>query len=214
SGPALRDSAPRGLRPAGGAPLTCPSGRLVTPAVTRRGQPEHTPGWSRSREGTGRPMVEIGGDGQHANPDNVFAEAGTRQAIRVANVGQLAVLANYLLPLRRNKTAQGLDRHAQAWQDWQRFARNDIWEIVKVVFGWDDADGIRPGLDLKGTYEAWLNAARTFDRDPGGARAAMEICRVRMTQLPGGLELLRLYDEYRLKGKRPRSEARMWAQAV
>src|SRR5690606_18306220 len=35
---------------------------------------------------------------------------------------RVTVLANYLLPLRRNKTAQGLDRHAQAWQDWQRFA--------------------------------------------------------------------------------------------
>lgn len=158
--------------------------------------------------------MEIGGDGQHANPDNVFAEAGSRQAIRVANIGQLAVLANYLLPLRRNTTAKGLDQQTRDLQEWQRFASNDMLEISKVVFGWEDADRVRPGLDLKGTYEAWLNAAATFGQDPQGARAAMEICRLRMTQLPGGLELLRLYEEYRLKGRRPRSEARMWAQAV
>lgn len=159
-------------------------------------------------------MVETGGDGQHASHDNVFGEAGTRQAIRVANVGQLAVLANYLFPLRRDTTAQGLVRREQAWRDWKRFASNDMLEISKVVFGWDDEHGRYPGLDLKGTYEAWLNAAGTFDQDPRGARAAMEICRLRMTQLPGGAELLRLYEEYRLQGKRPRSEARMWAQAV
>lgn len=159
-------------------------------------------------------MVETGGDGQHASHDNVFGEAGTRQAIRVANVGQLAVLANYLFPLRRDTTAQGLGRREQAWRDWKRFASNDMLEISKVVFGWEDEHGRYPGLDLKGTYEAWLNAAGTFDQDPRGARAAMEICRLRMTQLPGGAELLRLYEEYRLQGKRPRSEARMWAQAV
>jgi hypothetical protein len=160
-------------------------------------------------------MVEIGGDGQRANPDNVFGEAGSRQAIRVANVGQLAVLSNFLLPLRRGSHARTLEQQrAKAWREWQRFASNDMLEVSKVVFGWEDQDGRRPGLDLKGVYQAWLNAAGTFDRDPRGARAAMEICRLRMRQLPGGAELLRLYDEYRLEGKRPRSEARMWAQAV
>lgn len=163
-------------------------------------------------------MVEIGGDGQHANPDAPFGEAGTRQAIRVANVGQLAVLANYLLPLRHGKTANALDQREQAWQEWGRFYRRDMKEISKVVFGWEDEHGRHPGLDLEGTYQAWLNAAGEFGRDPRGARAAMEICRIRMTQLPGGAELLRRYDdyllEYRLKTKRPRSQARMWAQAV
>jgi hypothetical protein len=160
-------------------------------------------------------MAEIGGDGQHASHDNVFGEAGIRQAIRVANVGQLAVLANYLLPLRQGgRSAQSLNRREQALRDWGRFASNDMLQISKVVFGWEDERGRYPGLDLNGTYEAWLNAAGTFDRDPQGARAAMETCRLRMTQLPGGAELLRLYEEYRLQGKRPRSEARMWAQAV
>ncbi|MGH3451032.1 MAG: hypothetical protein ACRDQW_09955, partial [Haloechinothrix sp.] len=163
-------------------------------------------------------MVEIGGDGQHATPDNPWGEVGTRQAIRVANVGQLAVLAHYLLPLRLGRSAGALDRRAQQWPEWGRFYHRDMQEISKVVFGWEDEDGHRPGLDLKGTYEAWLNAAGELGRDPRGARAAMEICRLRMTQLPGGPELLRRYDdyllEYQLKAKRPRSQARMWAQAV
>jgi hypothetical protein len=166
-------------------------------------------------------MVEIGGDGQHTVHDNLFGEAATRQAVRTANAGQLAFLAAFLSPHRSGQPSQEPEqqlgqRIAQVWghAEWENFVDIDMPYVSKHLWGSVDEDGRHPGVDLEGAYESWLRAAGKVDLDPRGARAVMEMCRLRMAECPGGPELLGLYDEYRHTGKRPKTDAQMWRQPV